>query len=84
MQNMTSVSQIAWRDPPLDDTRLHLVKVMTAAVPVEKKKAAAKVAQNANGHKRYKGLHARLTGAVHKPAIVAGKYFEDGHSGERP
>ena len=44
---------------------------MTAAVPVEKKKAAAKVAQNANGHKRYKGLHARLTGAVHKPAIVA-------------
>jgi CBS domain-containing protein/anti-sigma regulatory factor (Ser/Thr protein kinase) len=43
---------------------------MAVAVTVEKKKAAARVAQNTNGHKRYKGLHARLTGMVRKPAVA--------------
>ena len=40
---------------------------MTPGVPVEKKKAAARVAPNANGHKSLKSLHARLTGAMRKP-----------------
>ncbi len=55
---------------------------MLPAVPVEKKKAAAKLAQNANGHKRYKGLHARLTGAVRKPAVVAENTLNAGMAGE--
>jgi CBS domain-containing protein/anti-sigma regulatory factor (Ser/Thr protein kinase) len=42
---------------------------MLPAVPVEKKKAAAKVEQNANGHKRFKRVHARLTGMVHQPVL---------------
>ena len=55
---------------------------MTATVPVEKKKAAARVEQNANGHKRYKGLHARLTGTVRKPAIVVENTLKAGMAGE--
>jgi len=55
---------------------------MSAAVTVEKKKAAARVAQNANGHKRYRGLHARLTGAVRKPASAVENTLKTGTAGE--
>ncbi len=55
---------------------------MSAAVTAEKKKAAARVAQNANGHKRYRGLHARLTGAVRKPAIAVENTLKTGTAGE--
>ena len=55
---------------------------MLPAVPVEKRKAAARVEQNANGHKRYKGLHARLTGTGRKPAIVVGNTLQTGSTGE--
>jgi len=43
---------------------------MSAAVPVEKKRVAAKAEQNANGHKRFKSMPMRLTGTTRKPAIA--------------
>ena len=55
---------------------------MSVALPVEKKKAAARVAQNANGHKRYKGLHARLAGTMRKPGILAENTLKTGMAGQ--
>ena len=43
---------------------------MSAAVPVKKKRVAAKAEQNANGHKRFKSMPMRLTGTTRKPAIA--------------
>jgi CBS domain-containing protein/anti-sigma regulatory factor (Ser/Thr protein kinase) len=44
---------------------------MSLAVPVEKKKAAARGGQQANGHKRFKNARTRLTGAARRPAVAA-------------
>ena len=44
---------------------------MTQGVPVAKKKAAARVAQNANGHRRFRRPPVRLAGAMRKPALAA-------------
>jgi len=43
---------------------------MSGAFTVEKKKAAVGVAQNANGHKRFKSVRARPTGMTRKPVIA--------------
>ncbi len=55
---------------------------MSVAVPVEKKKTAARVEQHATGHKRFKSVHARLTGTVRKPAVASEKTFKTGNSKE--
>lgn len=55
---------------------------MSPAVPVEKKKAAAGVAQNANGHKHFKHVRARLAGMTRKPVIVPERVLKPGPADE--
>jgi len=43
---------------------------MSAAVPVKKKRVAAKAEQNANGHKRFRNMPMQLAGMARKPAIA--------------
>jgi len=56
---------------------------MAPTVPVEKKKAAVRVAQNANGHKRFRSARARLAGMTRKPAIAPEGALKAGTAEER-
>jgi len=54
---------------------------MALGVPVEKKKTAARVAQNANGHKRFRSAHARLAIPARKSVIPPQGTLKTGMAG---
>lgn len=55
---------------------------MSLAVPVERKRAAARVERRASGDKRIKNVRARLTGAARRPAIAPERILKTGNSEE--
>jgi len=55
---------------------------MSVAIPVEKKKTAARIERHAGGNKRLNGVQARLTGKARSPAVALEKPFRTGNSDE--
>jgi len=55
---------------------------MSVAIPVEKKKTAARIEWHAGGNKRLNGVQARLTGKARSPAVALEKPFNTGNSDE--
>jgi len=51
---------------------------MSIAVPVEKRKTAARVEQRANGHKRSKSVRAQLNGAARRPVVAPERTLKTG------